>query len=81
MIATLVIAIVLAVLAILVADALYARRALRQRAAAQPQRPAFDLVRPSSGAWRPLGEEQADSLVEGGGEDLSWLFGGRGNGS
>jgi hypothetical protein len=81
------------VLVVFGADAIYsrARLSLRRRAATQPQRPAFDLVGPSRKInppiggligqpdWRPLDEERADSS-EGGGEDLSRLFGGMGNG-
>jgi hypothetical protein len=70
---------IIIVLAILGADAIYsrARLTLRRRASTQPQRPAFDLVRPSGGGWRPIDERanSADGPDAEDGADLSRLFG------
>jgi hypothetical protein len=64
-------------LAILVADALYARRSLRQRAAIQPQRPAWNLTNPSGGGWHPVDQDPRDADWPNAEDspDLSRLFG------
>lgn len=74
-------AILVLALAVLAADALYARArlALRRRAASQPQRPAWDVMRGTREGWRPL-ETQGRSAdaPETGSADLGRLFGRRG---
>jgi hypothetical protein len=75
-------AILVLILVVFTGDALYsrARLSLRRRAvAAQPVRPAWDLVQPLREGWHSLGDGQPrsadDSQQAEGGDDLGRLFG------
>jgi hypothetical protein len=64
-------------IAVLAADLIYSRVGLALRRRAQPQKPAWNVVRRSNEGWRPLIVEEWQSDTDTESNDLGSLFGRR----